>query len=59
MLDEVNFKDANLPSSSNLSNKISASEINFTNVDFRNRSYNFKGVNLTDAIFEGVKIIIL
>ena len=39
----------------NFSDIKSAKGINFTNVDFRDRSYNFRGVDLTDAIFEGVK----
>jgi hypothetical protein len=33
----------------------SAKGINFTGVDFKNESYNFRGIDLPDAIFEGVK----
>ena len=55
ILDQVNFEGAEIPPAYNFSMIKSAKGINFTGVDFKNGRYNFMGVDLTDAIFEGVK----
>ena len=53
ILDQANFEGFEIPPSDKFSMK-SGKEINFTGVDFRNEYYDFRRVNLTDAIFEGV-----